>query len=379
VIECVDGVPERTYVSCLHASVLDPDVVFATFDNHKMGDFAPYVYRSEDRGATWSSIAGDLPSRDIAYAIRQDHENPELLFIGTEFAAYFTPDGGTRWIKLGGVPTIAVRDLEIQRRENDLVLGTFGRGFYVLDDYSPLRTVNEAMLSGDPVLFAVKDAPLYVERTRLGGSDGLGSQGSAFYAAGNPPFGAVFTYHLAEKVMTLKEARHEREKEDDWTYPGIDELRAEDRQIDPQILLVVRDANGDVVRRVEGKRGKGFHRTAWDLRLPSENAVSLSKVEDPDRPPPAGPLVMPGRYSVSLELHRDGLVEPIAGPESFVVYPLDLATMRSDDPKGVLAFAQEASELRREVIGAIRAAGEAENRVRHLRRAILETPRAEAE
>ncbi len=379
VVENVEGVPDRTYVSCLHASVTDPDVVFATFDNHKMGDFAPYVYRSDDRGRTWASIAGDLPDRDIAYALRQDHVNPDLLFLGTEFAAYFTPDGGTRWIELSGVPTIAVRDLEIQRRENDLVLGTFGRGFYVLDDYSPLRVASEEMLTGDPVLFAVKDAPLYVERSRLGGSDGRGSQGASFYAAENPPFGAVFTYHLAEKVMTLKESRHEREKEDDWTYPDIDELRAEDRQIDPEVQLVVRDARGDVVRRVAGRRGKGFHRTAWDLRHPSENAVSLSGGDDPDRRTPAGPLVVPGTYSVSLELHRDGAVERLAGPESFEVYPLDLATMRADDPKGVLAFAQEASELRREVIGAIRAAGEAENRVRHLRRAIRDTPQARAE
>jgi len=376
-IEKVEGVPDMTYVSCLHASVIDPDVVFATFDNHKMGDFSPYVYRSDDRGATWTSIASDLPERDICYVIRQDHENPDLLFLGTEFAAYFTVDAGQSWIKMSGVPTIAVQDLEIQRRENDVVLGTFGRGVYVLDDYSPLRTVNEELLTGDPVLFEVKDAPLYIERSRLGHTNGKGYQGASFYAAPNPPFGAVFTYHFSEKVMSLEEQRHELEKEEDWEYPEIDELRAEDREIAPQVILTVRDADDNVIRRVKGAREKGFHRTAWDLRYPSEQAVQLSSPEPSDwMMPPAGPLVAPGVYSVTLDLHHNGDVERLAGPESFEVYALDLATMGADDPEGVLAFAREASELRREVIGAIRAAGEAENRINHLRQAILDTPDA---
>ncbi len=376
-IENVRGVPDLTYVSCLHASVLDPDVVFATFDNHKMGDFAPYVYRSDDRGRTWTSIASDLPERDTCYVIRQDHVNPDLLFLGTEFAAYFTVDGGDSWIKMSGVPTIAVQDLEIQRRENDVVLGTFGRGFYVLDDYSPLRTVNEDVLTGDPVLFGVKDAPLYVERSRLGHTNGKGYQGASFYAAPNPPFGAVFTYHFSEKIMSLEERRHEAEKEEDWEYPTLDELRAEDLEIEPQVILTVRNDDGDVIRRVKGSREKGFHRTAWDLRFPSEQAVQLSNQDIPDWAlQPAGPLVTPGVYAVTLDLHHNGDVERLAGPESFEVYALDLATLRDNNPADTLAFAQEASELRREVIGAIRAAGEAENRIRHLGQAILDTPAA---
>ncbi|MEM1330101.1 MAG: glycosyl hydrolase [Planctomycetota bacterium] len=376
-IENIEGVPDLTYVSCLHASVTDADVVFATFDNHKMGDFAPYVYRSDDRGRTWTSIASDLPDRDICYVIRQDHVNPDLLFLGTEFAAYFTVDAGASWIKMSGVPTIAVQDLEIQRRENDVVLGTFGRGFYVLDDYSPFRTVSEEVLSGAPVLFGVKDAPLYVERSRLGHTNGKGFQGASFYAAPNPPFGAIFTYHFSEKFTSLTEQRHEREGQDVWDYPSIDELRAEDREIDPQIILTVRDNDGNVVRRVKGAREKGFHRTAWDLRYPSEQAVQLSRGDVPDwAMPPVGPLVAPGAYSVTLDLHHNGTVERLAGPEDFEVFALDLATLKADDPQDSLAFAREASELRREVIGAIRSAGEAESRIRHLRQAILDTPDA---
>ena len=373
-IDGVDGVLENTYVSCLHASVLDPDVVFATFDNHKMGDFAPYVYRSDDRGRTWSSIAGDLPERDTCYVIRQDHVNPDLLFLGTEFAAYFTIDAGQSWVKMSGVPTIAVQDLEIQRRENDVVLGTFGRGFYVLDDYSPLRTVSEELLTGEPVLFGVKDAPLYVERSRLGHTNGRGFQGASFYAAPNPPFGAIFTYHFPDKVRTLTEARHEAEKEDGWAYPSIDDLRAEDLEVEPQIILTVRDSDGAVIRRVAGERDKGFHRTAWDLRYPSEEPVQISQREVADwASPPVGSLVAPGVYSVTLDLHHNGAVETLAGPQRFSVYPLDLATFRSDDPQADLAFARSAAELRRQVLGAIRAAGEAETRIEHLRQAILDT------
>jgi len=376
-IENVDGVPDMTYVSCLHASVVDSDVVFATFDNHKMGDFKPYVYRSEDRGRTWAPIASDLPERDICYVVRQDHVNPDLLFLGTEFAAYFTINGGESWIEMSGVPTIAVRDLEIQRRENDVVLGTFGRGFYVLDDYSPLRTVTAELIEGDPVLFAVKNAPLYIERSRLGHSNGRGYQGAAFFAASNPPFGAVFTYHLSEKIQSLTEKRHERENADDWEYPDIDELRAEDREIAPQVILTVRDADGEIVRRVNGSRGKGFHRTAWDLRYPSEQPVSLSPGGASDGSSgPAGPLVAPGEFSVTLDLLHNGKVRRLAGPESFNVYALDLATLAADDPEDVLAFTRQAADLRRDVIGAIRAAGEAENRIRHLRQAILDTPDA---
>jgi hypothetical protein len=157
------------------------------------------------------------------------------------------------------VPTIAVQDLEIQRRENDVVLGTFGRGFYVFDDYSPLRDVDEDVLEDDATLFPVKDAPLYVQWSRLGSNNGRGSQGASYYTADNPPFGAVFTYHLGEKIKTLKETRHEAESEaiedeEDWDYPSVEDSRAEDREIDPAVVLTVRDDEGNVVKPRQGRR-----------------------------------------------------------------------------------------------------------------------------
>ncbi len=375
--EDVGDVPELTYVSCLHASPLDESVVFATFDNHKQGDFKPYVYRSDDKGRTWKNIAGDLPERDVVYAIRQDHADPDLLFVGTEFGCYFTVDGGEHWVRMSGVPTIAVKDLEIQRRENDVVLGTFGRGFYVLDDYTPLRDVSEEILEADATLFDVKDAPLYVQWSRLGSNNGRGSQGASYYTAPNPPFGAVFTYHLGEKIQTLTEVRKEAEKEEGWEYPSVDDSRAEDLEIEPTVVLTVRDDEGNVVNRVTGSRSKGFHRVAWNLRYPYEGPTSLSSGSIPDWAMPSrGPLVAPGTYSVTLDLKKDETFERLAGPETFEVVALDLATFASADPAADLAFHQEAAALNRAVAGAGRAIGEAENRVNYLRQAILDTPAA---
>ncbi|HMB54364.1 MAG TPA: glycosyl hydrolase, partial [Thermoanaerobaculia bacterium] len=202
------GVPEQSYVSFLAAAVDDADTVYAAFDNHKQGDFKPYVLKSTDRGATWTSISGDLPERGTVYALAQDGEDPDLLFAGTEFGVWFTLDGGGHWIELsGGVPTIAVYDLELQRRENDVVLGTFGRGFYVLDDYSPLRDLTREQLDGEgAILFAPRDAKLYVEATELG-FPGKGFQGDGLYAAPNPPFGAVFTWYMKEAPKSLSDQR----------------------------------------------------------------------------------------------------------------------------------------------------------------------------
>ncbi len=382
--ESVGDVPELTYVSCLHASPVSEDVVFATFDNHKTGDFAPYVFRSDDRGRTWTSISGDLETPDVCYVIRQDHEDADLMFLGTEYAAYFTVNGGENWIKMSGVPTIAVRDLEIQRRENDVVLGTFGRGFYVFDDYTPLRGIEEETLEADATLFGVKDAPLYVQWSRLGSNNGRGSQGASYFTADNPPFGAVFTYRLGEKIMTLKEERHEAESEaieaeQEWDYPTVDDSRAEDREVEPQVMLTVRDSKGNVIRRVTGPRGKGFHRVAWDLRFPYSGPVNLGGSNVPYwAMPPRGPLVAPGEYEVTLDLKADGGFTRLAGPETFEVFSLDRGTFTSDDPGADLAFAQEAANLYRAVEGAGRAIGEAENRVNHLRQAILDTPKAGA-
>ena len=191
--------------------VNDANTVYVAFENHQNADFKPYLFKSTDAGRTWTSIKGNLPANQPVWAIAEDHVNPNLLFAGTEFGLFFTVDGGQKWIQLNGnLPTIQVRDLVIQRRENDLVVGTFGRGIYILDNYTPLRSITPEMLKQD-ALFPVKDALMYIQSQPLGGR-GKSFQGESFYTADNPPFGATFTYYLKEELKTKKAKRQEAER-----------------------------------------------------------------------------------------------------------------------------------------------------------------------
>ena len=370
------GVPDRSYVSCITASSHDADTVFAAFDNHKMGDFRPYLLKSNDRGRSWHSLSGNLPDRDIVYSIKQDHVDADLLFAGTEFGAYFTQDAGETWTKIRGLPTIAVRDIAIQQRENDVVFGTFGRGFYILDDYTPLRLVDQDFLDKPGGILPVKTALRYIPRTRLGGRQGLGSQGASFYAAANPSYGAVITYYLNEKLTTRRERRKEAEKSaarsgKEAPYPTLEELRAEDEETVPAVQLTIRDQSGQVVRRLKASRAKGLHRIAWDLRYPSSAPISLSGSGQ-------GPLALPGEYSVELAKIVDGETTPLAGPSKFTVVELGDSTFDAQDREQILEFQQQVARLQRAVGGAVRVAAEAGERLDYLRRAVDETPAAES-
>src|SRR5580698_8047313 len=296
------GIPETTYVSRLAASRHDANTVYASFDNHKNEDFKPYLLRSTDAGKTWTSIAGNLPENGPVLAFAEDTVNANLLFAGTEFGAFFTVDGGSHWVQLkGGLPTIAVRDMVIQAREGDLVIATFGRGFYVLDDISALRQIKAESLEHSAAMFPVKDSGLYIERHPLG-EPKKGFQGDAFYTADNPPYGAVFTAYLKEKLKTKKEKRQDAEKEaakknKTLPYPSNDELRAEAEQAKPELYFVIYDESRVPIRRVDGSTDSGFQRVAWDLRYAAPTVREHSgDGEEEDFPPAAatGLLVLPG-------------------------------------------------------------------------------------
>jgi photosystem II stability/assembly factor-like uncharacterized protein len=368
--ELFPGVPELTYVSDLTASLHNPDTVYASFNNHKQGDFQPYLLRSNDRGVTWSSIASNLPRGDVVWTVVEDHVDSGLLFVGTEFGLYFSQDGGGKWIQLkGNVPTIAVRDLEIQRRENDLVAATFGRGLLILDDYSPLRSASADILGQDGWLFPVRDAWIYQEAAPLGPLE-KAVQGDAFFTASNPPFGAVFTYHLSNELEDRREARLKREAElreqgEPIYYPEWQELRAEDRDSGPAIELVVRDTDGRVVRRVEGPSTSGFHRVAWDLRYPSMAPVLTLDSGDlaPWDRPPVGPMAAPGSYSVELTRIIDGQVVELGLAQAFDTKALGLSSLADKDRSRLVAFQRQVGNLQRAVMGT---AELAKQRVEHL-------------
>jgi hypothetical protein len=265
-------VPERTYVSRILTSQHDTNVVYASFDNHKMADFNPYILKSTDAGKTWISIKGNLPTNGPVLAIAEDHVNKNLLFVGTEFGVFFTIDGGKKWIQLkGGLPTIAVRDIAIQKRENDLVLATFGRGFYILDDYSPLRSISKEIFEKEAATFPVRDAMMYIQATPLGGSK-KATQGESFYTASNPAFGATLTYYLKEPLKSKKEIRLEAEKEAEKKkqpikYPTWEELKAEDEEEPPAILITITDDAGNVIRKLNGTNSKGLNRINMEFEI----------------------------------------------------------------------------------------------------------------
>jgi hypothetical protein len=385
--ETFAGVPEKTYVSRLAGSSHDANTVFAAFDNHKNEDFKPYLLRSTDAGKTWTSIAGNLPENGSVLAFAEDTVNANLWFAGTEFGAFFTVDGGAHWVQLkGGLPTIAVRDMVMQAREGDLVIATFGRGFYVLDDISALRQTKAESLEQAAALFPVKDALLYIERHPLGGPK-KAFQGDAFYTADNPPYGAVFTAYLKEKLKTKKEKRKEAEKDAEkeavkknqtLPYPTNDELRAEAEEAKPEVYFMVYDESGAPLRRVEGGIESGFQRAAWDLRYPAGSLREHTE-EGEDFPPAGakGPLVISGNYSVRMFQKVDGTVKELGGPQNFKVVTDGASLLSAGDRAAQEEFLRKVARLYRAVSGALHTADEVEARLKANRGALRETPAAE--
>jgi photosystem II stability/assembly factor-like uncharacterized protein len=376
------GVPERAFVNDIRADLHDPDTVYVALDNHKYGDFAPYLLVSRDRGKSWQSIAGDLPEKHLVWRLVQDHVRPELLFAATEFGVFFTIDAGKRWHELdGNMPTISLRDIQIQRRENDLVAASFGRGFFVLDDYTPLRELTPAMLEAEATLFTPRDADWYHERGVLG-STRRGSQGDALYVADNPPFGAVLTYHLAEGFESREATRQadekaRREAGKAITFPAWEALEAERREAAPALELVIRDADGTVIRRVSAPAEKGFHRVAWDLRHPYRGAI-----ETPDNwqgLPPKGFLVAPGEYSAELVLEENGEVRALAGPVSFAVERLYEGALEGAPMAEVHAFWQAVAAVEGQLSAARYALDDAVETVEAMQTALAKTPAAPGE
>ena len=340
-VSSLPGGPKTAFVNNLYADLYDANTVYAALDAHKYGDFKPYLYKSTNGGKSWKSITGNLPARHIVWRVVQDEEKPGLLFAGTEFGIFFTVDGGGKWIKLtGGAPTIAFRDLTIQRREHDLVAASFGRGFFILDDYRPLRAVNAQALEQDAMLFPGRRAWWYIERHPMGFSPG-GSQGHALYRAPNPPFGAVFTYYLKDDIKSLAKIRQDAQKDKikagkDTPFVGFDAVEKERREVGPEVWLTVRDSDGNVVRRIKGPATRGFHRVAWDLRFPAMSPVGKPP-EDPEEAP-RGFLAAPGQYTVELAKRVRGKTTQLVGPKPFMVKRLRKGALKGAEPAQVVAF-----------------------------------------
>lgn len=368
------GIPTNTRVNMLTASLHDENIVFAVFNNHRSGDFKPYLMKSSDKGKTWVSIASNLPERGSVYCIKQDHVDPNLLFVGTEFGAYFSNDGGRAWTKLDGLPTIAVYDLDIQKRENDLVAATFGRGFYVLDNYSPLRELKKENLDKKAYLFPVKDALLYVQADPLG-LEGTGFQGANLWASSNPEFGATFSLFIKDEYKSLKSIRQEKEKalekdKKDVVYPSFDELRKEVQDEDAKLVWIIRDAKGTEVRRLTSSPAKGITRLTWNLRGESTNPVNPKATANKNN----GFLVQAGVYSIEVILLKNGTLEQLVPKMNFKVNALNNQTLVATNTEELNAFRNEVAELNRSVSGASRLMSESKEKLEAMQHALVTYP-----
>jgi photosystem II stability/assembly factor-like uncharacterized protein len=352
-ISSFPGVPENTYVSDVMASRFDENVVFATFNNLKRDDFKPYILKSTDKGKTWKSISSDLPENGSVHSVNQDFKNKDLLFAGTEFGVFFSMNGGKSWVQMkSGIPTIAVHDVQIQERENDLVIATFGRGFYIIDDYSPLRELSESMVEQDAHLFKVKDALQFVQ------SSNKGSQGATYFIAGNPEYGAVFTLYLKDVPKTAEQIRREKDKKlfkegKPIPQPSWKALEDEKKEIPPYLLITVKDESGDIVRTMTAKPAKGIQRINWDLRYDNPQIKDAKKF-DPFKKVNGGVMVMPGKYSVEMAMVHSGKTVQLDEPRSFNVKLLNNTSLPAGNRAEAIAFQKEVSRLSKAMNGTLR-------------------------
>lgn len=260
----IKGIPEYAWVSKIHASEHDAATAFVVVDQHRMDDFRPYIFMTQNYGKSWKNISYNLPSDDYVKVVRQDPHNPNLLFAGMEHGIFASWDMGNNWEKINiDLPNVSVRDLRVQARDRDLIVGTHGRGAYILDDIRPLEELVEAQ--GKAIhLFPVREAMLWNMYWRI---ENLGDR---HYAAKNPEFGAYINFHLNQ----------------DATRP---------------IKIDIKDVNGTLVTSLEHKEAKkGVNRLVWDLG--HEGAKSLkNKTQEGFSYGALRPKVAPGIYTVELD------------------------------------------------------------------------------
>lgn len=384
-IKTFPGVPEYTYVSDILADKFNADIVYATFNNHQRDDFKPYVLKSTDKGKNWTSISANLPANGPAHTIEQDYLNPSLLFLGTEFSFYVSFDAGATWTEFNkGLPAIPVRDIAIQERENDLVIATFGRGFYVIDDYTPLQNYKKDIIGKPGYIFPVRDAKMFVE------TDEFDNQGSMYFISKNPPYGATITYYVDTVPKTDKDIRKEKEKKlfeknEFIPQPTARELSMEDREIKPYLIFTITAEDGTIIRKLYKSASKGVGRLTWNFThagyqpvRPTEKFSPVSEGDARNRWGGGGISVLPGKYFISMAMYAKGEVKELAGPEPFVCKPLDIVTMPATDAAAREKWLKEMTAFAKTAYGAMSYAAELDGKVNTIMQTIHQTPDAPA-
>ncbi|NOX19003.1 MAG: glycosyl hydrolase [Chlorobi bacterium] len=355
----IPNLPKYARVHQIVASLFDKKTAYASCDDFIGGDYKPYAYKTTDGGETWFSINGDLPEKGSVYTIAEDGEKENLLFVGTQFGVYFTVDGGKKWLPLkNGIPNACAMDMTIQREENDLVVATFGRGVFILDDYTPLRSLTKDVLEKEAYIFPIKDALMFIESAPFGFS-GIGFMGANFYSAKNPKVGATFTYYIKNEYKTLKEKRQDEEKKkkengEEIKFPSYKRLQKESEEQKPYLLFVVSNENGDVVRKIKTDPKKGINRIVWDFRYDNFSPVSLKAPDNsiPWNDADQGYMVTPGKYFVSLQKFEGGEFTELVPKQSFVCKPLFEGKLTAEEKAELKEFNKKTAELTRALSGA---------------------------
>jgi photosystem II stability/assembly factor-like uncharacterized protein len=266
VIGNVPGLPKNSWVNWVQASNFNADTAYAAFDRHTFGDMAPYVFKTTDYGKTWTPLVSPQDAKSVrgyAHVIKEDLVKPDLLFLGTEFGLWVSIDGGKNWAQFKGnhFPAVAVRDLAVQPRDNDLVLATHGRGIWIIDDITPLRALTPDLLKQDVAFVSARPV-----QQRIEGQGGW-ANGDAVFVGENPPDAAVINYYQRERHLFGK------------------------------MKLEVLDSSGRVIDELPASKRPGLNRVTWKMRA------------KPPRVPPAaqiaaggirGPRLVPGAYTVRL-------------------------------------------------------------------------------
>ena len=353
------GVPNQVLIQNVLASRHNENEIYACFNNHRNGDFKPYLMKSSDKGKTWVNISHNLPERGSVYCITEDSKNKNLLFCGTEFGFYFSLDAGSNWIELtSGLPqSICVRDIIIQEQTQDIIIATFGRGLFVLDDYTILQTIKKTDLEKPANIFPISDALVFIESKPYGHA-GKSFQGEAFYNAPNPAIGANIRYYLKSHYKTIKEKRKELEKEkiknnQPIYYPTMDSIRLEAQEEEVYTLIVITDEQGNEIRKLKRGAKAGLHQAIWDGRLETSSPVSfyVSSGDNPYESSDKGPVALPGKYYAQLIKIENGLAENLSDKITFNLITLNNGSIPEIDKAKQHTYNKELSELRRVVLG----------------------------
>ncbi len=385
-VDNISGVPENSYTNSIYLSKHDINVIYVAFNHHKYGDFQPYIYKTSNQGETWKSISNNLPERGSVYSIEEDHIDKDLIFCGTEFGVYFSPNAGQRWRALdNGLPTIAVRDIAIQERENDLILGTFGRGFYILDDYSSLRSIENSLKESESSIFSVRDALMWEKSMPLG-LPGKAFQGDNFYSATNLDPVAMITYYHNKDFQSLKSKRQKLEKKliennKDVSYPTYDDLDKETNEFKSKLVFIIKNSEGLVVKKVFRTPKKGVQRFEWDLRYEEKSPISFANTSfyNPFAGISEGTLVNPGTYTVEMDLF-DGISSiNISKPTSFSVISLESSSMPALNRTEKVNFQRTVSMLEGKMLESANILSEAKSKIKYFKEAIkiVEAPLGE--